>query len=450
MPHTADDAQEKLQALNKALESGTFIQIRQMLQGMPPADIAHLLESSPPRDRSILWKLIDKDDEAEVLNLLNEEIRAHFLKKMDVQEILALMTELETDDIADVLQELPQTVTRKVLHSMDTQNRLRLEAVLVYPDDTAGGLMNTDTVTVRPNITLDVVLRYLRRHEEIPEMTDALLVVNRRDQYVGALSLTKLLVSDLSMTVREAMTTDVEAIEANTPANDVATLFERHDWVSAPVVDDSGKLLGRITIDDVVDVIREEADHSLMSMAGLDEYEDTFAPVIQTTKRRAVWLGINLVTAIIASSVIGLFQDTIEQVVALAVLMPIVASMGGIAGNQTLTLVIRGMALGQVGSANASWLLSREFGVGILNGLAWALVMGAIASLWFKDPTIGWVIAAAMLINQMVATVSGAALPLILKKMDIDPVLAGGVLLTTITDVAGFLAFLGLATLVYA
>jgi len=449
MQRSAEYAHEQLQALTTALESGAFVQIRSILADMSPADIAHLVESLPHRDRPLLWQLVDKSDEAEVLNLLSEEIRGAFFRRMDVEEILEFLDSLEIDDVADILQELPHKVTRQVLDSMDEQNRMRLQAVLLYPDDTAGGLMNIDTVTIRPDITLDVVLRYLRRHTEIPDTTDTLLVVNRAGEYKGSLLLTTLLVSDPSLTVRQAMNTNIEAILADTKAHEVANLFERHSWVTAPVTDENNILLGRITIDDVVDVIREEADHSLMSMAGLDEFEDTFAPVIKTTKRRSVWLGINLLTAILASSVIGIFQENIEKVVALAILMPIVASMGGIAGNQTLTLVIRGMALGKVGPANTRWLLTRELGVGILNGLAWALVTAVVAALWFDDITIGWIIAVAMMLTQVVATVSGAALPLLLKKMSIDPALAGSVILTTLTDVFGFMSFLGLAALIY-
>jgi len=332
---------------------------------------------------------------------------------------------------------------------MDHQDRARLERVMLYPEAPAGDLMNTDTITIRAPLTLDVVLRYLRRHEEIPEMTDNLIVVNRSDRFIGLLPLRTLLVSDPSASVREMMVTDVEPIPVDLPDSEVARLFERNDWVSAPVVDSDGQLLGRITIDDVVDVIREDADHSFMSMAGLDEDEDTFAPVFRTAPRRAVWLGINLVTAFIASGVINLFQGTIEKVVALAVLMPIVASMGGIAGTQTLTVLVRGIALGQVGRNNQAWLINREVMVGVLNGLLWAMVVAVAASVWFKDWNIGLIIAAAMTINLITAALMGALLPLMMTRMKIDPALAGGVVLTTVTDVVGFVSFLGLATVFY-
>ncbi|OUS01787.1 magnesium transporter [Gammaproteobacteria bacterium 42_54_T18] len=451
MPKNAkpNHLQAQMKAFNEALDNGALAEVRHMLQGMPFADTAHLLESSPPRERNILWKLISKEDEGDVLQYLHEEIAAQFLRHRNAQEIIDTVEDFEPDDFADLLQELPRTVARRVLESMNEQQRQRVETVLSFPEDTAGGLMNTDTITVRPNISLNILFRYLRRHKSIPDMTDNILVVNRADKFVGILPLTKLLVSDPHMSVREAMQTDVLAIHANMPDNEVAAIFERQDLVSAPVVNDEGRLLGRITIDDVVDVIREDADHSLMSMAGLDEDEDTFAPVFKTARRRSVWLGINLLTAFFASAVIGLFQETIDKVVALAVLMPIVASMGGIAGNQTLTLVIRGMALGQVGASNARWLLSRETIVGFINGSIWSVVVGGVASYWFNDTSLGLIIASAMVINLILAGVAGASLPMILQRLNIDPALSGGVILTTLTDVIGFFAFLGLATLYY-
>ena len=310
--------------------------------------------------------------------------------------------------------------------------------------------MNTDTITIRARLTLDVVLRYLRRHTEIPEMTDNLIVVNRSDQFIGLLSLRTLLVSDPAASVREMMLTDVEPIPVNMTDKEVARLFESNDWVSAPVVDDNGTLLGRITIDDVVDVIREDTDRSLMSMAGLDEDADTFAPLMHAAPRRAIWLGINLVTAFIAASVINLFQGTIKEFVFLAVLMPIVASMGGIAGTQTLTLMVRGIALGQVVKNNQTWLINRELVIGLMNGILWAVVVAIAASIWFQQWKIGLIIAAAMVINLVTAALAGAVLPLLMARAKIDPALAGGVVLTTITDVVGFVSFLGLATLLYA
>lgn len=445
------NTQDKLHNANEVIESGSVQQIARVVnKGLNASDIAHLIESSPPRERALIWRLLKDDLKGEVLQDLGEDVQAHFLSKLNAQEVVNFTEDLDTDDLADILQQLPETISAEVLDSMDTQDRHRVEKVLSYDEDTAGGLMNTDTVTIRADIAIDVVMRYLRRHRSLPEMTDKLLVVSRKNELVGTLPINKLLVSSQSATVREVMETDTITIDVNLKDSDVANLFERRDLVSAPVINEAGILLGRITIDDVVDVIREDADHSLMSMAGLDEEEDTFAPVSLTAKRRAVWLGINLITAFIASSVIGVFKDTIEQVVALAVLMPIVASMGGVAGSQTLTLVIRAMAVGQISRSNLSWLLNREFLVALINGMLWALVVAVAAVIWFNDLTIGLVIAAAMIINLVVAAISGTALPIYLKSRNIDPALAGSVILTTITDVVGFLSFLGLATLAYA
>ncbi|MFN2288628.1 MAG: magnesium transporter [Chromatocurvus sp.] len=450
---SSSETQHKSKAqdrLSEALAQGSLADVRRILLKMEPADVAHLLASSPPRHRHVLWQMIEGELEGEVLNELNPELRLEFLSSMEPGDLAQLAATLDDDDIADILQQLPDQVTFEVLDAMDQQDRSRLEQVMFYADDTAGGLMNTDTITIRADLTLDVVLRYLRRHEEIPEMTDNLIVVSRDDRYVGLLPLRTLLVSDPSHSVREMMETRQPPIPVEMRDDEVARQFERNDWVSAPVVDAAGRLVGRITIDDVVDVIREDADHSLMSMAGMSDEEDTFAPIFRTARRRTVWLGINLVTAFMAASVINLFQGTIEKVVALAVLMPIVASMGGIAGTQTLTVLVRAIALGHIQQQNQAWLIRREAAVGLINGAIWAAVVATSAALFFGDWILGAVIAAAMVINLITAGISGALLPLALERLRIDPALAGGVILTTITDVVGFLAFLGLATAVYA
>jgi magnesium transporter len=439
-----------LEQLTEALESGTFVQVSRMLNGLPSPDIADLLESSPPKNRAILWRLLDMQREGEVLQELADDVQSDFLQAMHTEDLVRTIEGLEPDDIADILQQLPEQVIREVLTAMDAQNRLRVEQILPYDEDTAGGLMNIDAVTVRPNLTLDVVLRYLRRHQQIPEMTDSLYVVNRSDKFLGQLRLGKLLVSDPNLTVREVMATDIEPLLASVPDSEVARLFEKFDWVSAPVVDESGQLLGRITIDDVVDVIREDADHSLMSMAGLEEDEDTFAPLKKAAPRRAIWLGVNLMAVFISANVINLFEETIQQVVALAILMPIVASMGGVAGSQTLTLTIRAMALGQIEKNNVVWLFNRELAVAALNGVLWSLVAAGLAIWWFQDPRLGVIIGAAMMTNLLVGAAAGVLIPVSLKKLNIDPALAGGMALTTVTDAVGFFTFLGLATLFYA
>lgn len=440
---------DRVHELNLALDSGSLHQVRQMLKTLPTAGVAHLLESSPPKTRTVIWQLIGKQAEGEIIQYLNEDLQNEILSELNPEQVVELTEGLETDDLADILQQLPIQVASQVLQAMDQQDRQRVESILSYDEDTAGGLMNTDTITVRTRHTVELVLRYLRRHESIPEMTDNLLVVNRNDEFLGILPLRRLLVSDPNVSVKDVMREDVQAIPVDMDARQVAILFEQHDWVSAPVVDDLGKLLGRITIDDVVDVIRDSTEHSLMSMAGLDEEDDTFAPVIKTAKRRALWLGVNLMTAILASFVIFLFQDTLDQVVYLAVLMPIVANMGGVAGTQTLTLVVRSLALGHIGPSNSRWLLTRELGVSVLNGCIWALVISVITYLWYGDLLLSYIIAAAMMINLITGAVAGAYLPLFLNRLNIDPALAGTVALTTVTDSIGFFAFLGLAQIFY-
>ena len=438
----------KTERIDQALRAGTLGDVASILAEMPPGDIAYLVSSSPPDYRVVLLGLLESEQEALVVNELPDELRSALLIDRDPEALAGIVEKLDDDDVADILHELPEDVTGQVLAIMDEQYRQRLQTVLSFPDDVAGGLMSTDTITIRADLTLDVVLRYLRRHVEIPQNTDNLLVVNRSDKLVGLLPIRTVLVSDPAVSVREMMITDQEAISANTPATEVARRFERNDWVSAPVVDDAGNLLGRITIDDVVDVIIEEADHSLTSLAGLAE-EDTFATVWQSAPRRAVWLAVNLATALLASSVISLFQGTIEKVVALAVLMPVVASMGGIAGTQSLTILIRAMAMGQINDRTQLWLIGRESLIGMINGTLWAAVVAVTASIWFDDIVLGLIIACAMLINLITAGLSGAGLPLLLRRLNVDPVLAGGVLVTTITDIVGFLTFLGLATWFY-
>lgn len=440
-------SEHRLQTLGHALERGTLTQVQLMLNDLHPAEIASILESLPSRKRDLVWDLVDPELDGEVLASVNDEVRLELIKTMETQELVAATEHLEADDLADIFQDLPDVVMQQVLHSLDDQNRRRLEAVLAYPEDSAGGLMSPDMITIRADVPLEVVLRYLRMRGEIPELTDSLFVVNRYDHFVGMLPLTILLTCPPKQTVSEVLLQNIDPILVTLNANEVAQLFEHHDLVSAPVIDAQGKLVGRITIDDVVDVIREEAEHSLMSMAGLDETDDMFAPVFISSRRRALWLGINLATAFLAAWVIGWFDATIEQVVALAVLMPVVASMGGVAGNQTLTLVIRGLALGQVGRANIRWLLWKELAIGFLNGLLWAAVVALITLFWFGDYRIGLIIALAMVVNLVCASIAGVTIPMILRYFNIDPALAGSVVLTTVTDVVGFFAFLGLATL---
>ena len=446
-PQQIDTHNTLIDAIGVSLRDDQPDQIVELLSEMHPAEIAHLLESLPVNQREKVWLSIPAEMNGEILLHLNDEARATFISNMESDELVAATEMLDTDDLADILPEMPQDVIQEILLSLETQDRDRLKSVLFYDENSAGGLMDLDTIVIRADISLDVVLRYLRRKGSLPQGTDNLFVVDRENHYIGLLPLSLILTSDPDLQVEELMQTNIEGINANKPARDVANLFERRDLITAAVIDDDNHLLGRITIDDVVDVIRDEADHSLMSMAGMNEEEDMFAPVFTSARRRSIWLGINLLTAFLASWVIGLFGATIEKMVALAVLMPIVASMGGIAGSQTLTLVIRGMALGQIGKSNSNRLILKEMWIGVWNGFIWAIVIASIAALWFQSSQLGLIIAAAILINLVVAALSGATIPLLLKYFGADPALAGTVVLTTVTDIVGFLAFLGLATI---
>ncbi len=447
-PASTEGEISRLEQIQEYLDQDSWREAAALLRKLQPAEIAHVLEALPLNQRQILWDLLDSDQDGETLMELTENVRNELLQNMREDDIVAATEHMDVDDLADFIQELPEDVTDQVMRSLDEQDRRRLETVLSYPEDTAGGLMNTDTVTVRPEVSLDVVLRYLRQlGDRVPRDTDQLFVTNREDEYLGTLRLADLVTHDPNETVAEVMSLGVQPFNVMTPDSDVARRFEQYDLLSAPVVDDQGHLMGRITVDDVVDLIREEGEHQFMGSAGLSEDEDMFAPVLESSKRRAVWLGINLLTAFLASWVIGHFEDTLDRIVALAVLMPIVASMGGVGGTQTLTLAIRGIALGQLSSKNAGYLLAKELAVAAINGIIWAVVVGVIAGVWFDSTDIALVIGAAMIINLIAAAITGALLPLALDKLGIDPALAGGVLLTTVTDVVGFLSFLGLATL---
>jgi len=439
--------EHRLAALRSALREGSWRGAARMIAAMHPAEIALLIESLPPAQREVVWNFVEPEIEGDVLVELSDEVRQSFIEGMNAEELLAAAEDMEVDDLADLVGDLPETVGAQLVKSMDAQDRERLNSVLSYEPDTAGGLMNTDTVSVRADVTVEVVLRYLRMRGELPDKTDRLFVADRNDRYLGTVALTRLLTEDPEKPVGDILDGEAPRIAPETTANEVSRLFQDRDLVSAAVVDVHGKLLGRITIDDVVDVIREEAAHEVMSSAGLRDEEDVFAGIIPSTRRRLVWLGINLITAFLASAVVGRFQGTIEKVAALAVLMPIVASMGGIAGTQTVTLIIRGIALGQVEWVNAKWLLWKEIAVGGLNGFIWAAVVGAVTVVWFRTWRIAAIIAAAMLINLLAAATVGVLVPLLLRRMRVDPALSAGVILTTFTDCIGFATLLGLGTL---
>lgn len=433
-------------ALHEALERGDYSAARLILDELHPSEIADIIENSPNKKRNDVWNLIDSKLEGDVLSHAQDVVRSELLEQMKPHEVLNITRDLETDDIADILQDLPKPVTETVLLAMDKQNRKRLSSVLTYAEDTAGGLMSLDVISVRADVNLDVVLRYMRLIGKIPEGTDNIMVVDRDNNYLGVLHLTDLLIRDADTTVGE-WTEEAPCLSANTPASDVANLFERRDLVSAAVVDDNNLLLGRITIDDVVDVIKADADEVVNKMAGIKNKEDMFSPVLITTKHRSIWLGINLLTVFLGSWVIGRFEDTIEQLVALAVLLPIVSGMGGIAGSQTLTITIRGISQGKLDRNNIMPLFFKESSVGLLNGAIWSFIVSIIVYIWFSNLELGMVIGAAMFLNLVIAALSGVLIPFFLKHIGIDPAIAGGVILTTVTDIIGFVTFLGLSTI---
>jgi magnesium transporter len=447
MPKTfeAKSSNSQLHTINEALAGGQTNLAKEMLQQLKPCDVALLLESSRSRNRLNIWQLIQPDLYSDVLEELPDDVRNGIIRKMLPEKVADALEEMDTDNLVDTLRGLPQEVAQDLLAAMDEQDRSRAELGLSYGEETAGFIMNTDAITLRPGINVDVILRYLRLKGDIPEHTDTLYVVDRNDKLMGGVALTRLITAAADTPI-ESLIKNSEAIPADMMDNEVASLFERYNWLSAPVVDQNNQLLGRITIDDVVDIIREDAEHSMMSMAGLDDEEDTFAPVVKSTQRRSIWLGVNLLTALMAAAVSDLFEATLSQLAVLAILNTIVPSMGGVAGNQTLTLVIRGMALGHVNSANARWLISKELGIGFLNGVIWSVLIASVIAIWKQDLMLGAVIAFAMMINMVAAGLAGASLPIIMKKLKIDPALAGSVILTTITDVVGIFAFLGSAT----
>jgi magnesium transporter len=437
-----------LERLSEALDSGTQFQVRKLLNNLSAAEIGDLLESLPVAKRLAVWEMTDPELDGEVLVDVNDEVRGTLIRGSTPDELVAAVGDLDLDDLADILDDLPDAVTTKVLNAMTQQDRQRLAEVLSYPEDSAGGLMDPDFLSIRPDVTLDVVLRYLRMREELPEVFNQLFVIDRNGRYLGSLKLPDLLTQPPESTVGELMDSSTKAIPVTLPAREVAMEFEHHDLVTAPVTDPDGRLMGWISVDDVVDVIREEAEHTMLAGAGLDEEDDMFAPIVHSARRRWIWLGINLVTAFLAAFVLYAFEPTLDQIVATAVLFPIVMSMGGIAGTQTLTLMIRGMATGQVSSSNANALLRRELAVGMLNGVVFSIVIAVIAMIWYDDVPLGMVMAAAILVNLLAGALAGALIPGVLRRMSIDPALAGGVVLTTVTDVIGIVAFVGLATFV--
>jgi magnesium transporter len=441
------NSEKKLSTVINDLEKARENSVKNTLSSLSPYEIARLLESIEPKRREILWQLIDQDDEGEVLKELVEDVRQNIIEEMDAEELIAATQDMELDDLADILNDLPNQITDQVIKALDQEDQVRLESVISFEEDTAGGLTNPNILTIRRGISINGLIRYLRSLEQLPSNTNYIYVINRHNEYLGSVKLLDLFTDNRDKPIESIMDQSVKPINATVKANDVAIEFQNLDLISAPVVDSNDRLLGEITVDDVVDVIQDQANSEIFNMAGLDDEDDIFAPVFLSSRRRAVWLGANLVTAFIVASAVSLFQDALDQIVILAVLMPIVASMGGVAGNQTLILVIRGVAMGRIQTSNAFRLLTREFLVALVNGVFWSVIVSVLAVLFFNTTwSIGLIVGASMLINILASSIAGVSIPFLLRRMGIDPALASGVLMVTLTDVLGFVTFLGLAS----
>ena len=430
------------------LEYGATSELREYLHDIHGADLAAVLESLPPSIRSLVWYEVSESDMGEMLTELSDQVAESLMSEMEPRTLVRVLQMLDIDEIAEIMPQCPAKVAAEILVALDEERRKGLDTVLSYQEDTAGRLMNIDAPVVREGVKVAVIMRYLRVVGELPEYTDKIYVLNRQGKLRGAVLLRNLVTASLDSQIDDCIDEALFRFSPDDPEEQVAQVFERYDLTSAPVVDSDGRLLGRITIDDVVDLMKDTAGKNLLAPAGLDDEDDIFAPVLYTARRRALWLGINLITAVIASMVIGIFEATIEKLVALAVLMPIIASMGGNAGTQTLTTVIRGLGVGTISAANALDVLKKELLVGGLNGLIWATVVAVVSIVWYQNYLLATIVATAMLVNIVVSALSGVLLPVMLEKVGIDPALAGGVSLTTITDVVGFLAILGIAALV--
>ncbi len=423
------------------------MELQNILNNLHPADVAHILEALPLDDRLYLWDLVKVDRDGDILLEVSDAVRQTLIADMDSEELLAAAEKLGTDELADLAPDLPKDVLQELMEGLDAFNRERLQSALSYPEDTVGALMDFDIVTVREDITLEVALRYLRRLDVLPDHTDKIFVIDRHDVIKGVLPITTILVNDLDETVENVMAADVVLFHPEDVADDAAKAFERYDLVTAPVVDKNNKLVGRLTVNEVMDYLREESDSDRLSMAGLREEEDFFSSVWASVQNRWAWLAINLVTALIASRVIGLFENSIGKVVALAALMPIVAGIGGNSGNQTTTMIVRGLALGQISGSNMRSQVSKELGVALVNGLIWGGVLGVITYALYRDYRLSLVMTAAITLNLLLAALMGVVIPLVMNKFGKDPAVGSSVLITAMTDSGGFFIFLGLATI---
>ena len=408
-------------------------EVRSLLNKLSSSEIAHALESSPPKQRKLFFSLLETNEEGDVLVDLGEEIQQELVSNISNEELAEAVKELEPDETVDILQNLPEERMNTILSKMSLRDRKRIEIGLTYPENTAGGLLNTDVISVRPSHSIEVVINYLRDKKELPDNTDKIFVVNKEDEYVGELAIGKIITSKPSLSVREVMDTSASPIFVSQDDKEVATIFERNDIISSAVIDEFGKLIGRITIDDVLDVIREDADQNFLGMAGVAE--DTFAPPGRAARSRVFWLSMNLLTAFIASMTINIFKDVLDQIVYLAILMPIVASMGGVAATQTLTIVLRGLTLEQINSSNLQWLFKRELAVSILNGFVLSILVGLVTFFWFNEILLSLLISLALVINLVSSVIAGVFVPLILRSLNQDPAIAGSVVVTTVTDV---------------
>jgi magnesium transporter len=422
-------------------------ELQTLLDDLHPADVADLLEALPIEDRLNLWEFVKAERDGDILLEVSDAVRQTLIADMDSSELLAAAEQLDADELADLAPDLPKDVLQDLMESLDSQNRERLQSTLSYPDNAVGALMDFDIVTIREDITLEVALRYLRRLGKLPDLTDKLFVVDRNDILLGVLPLKRMVVSDLNANVVDVMAVDAVYFHPEDIADEAATAFERYDLVTAPVVDANNKLVGRITVDEVMDYIRDESESDMLSMAGLREEEDFFASVWKSVQNRWAWLAINLITALVASRVIGLFEGSIEKIVALAALMPIVAGIGGNSGNQTTTMIVRGLALGQIASHNMQSLIKKELGVALMNGVFWGGMLGLIAFALYGNYKLGLVMMAAMTLNLLLAAIMGVTIPLMMTKFGRDPAVGSSVLITAVTDSGGFFIFLGLATI---
>ena len=424
-----------------------LVELQRRLDALHPADIAYILEALPRSQRLRLWDLVKADRDGEILLEVSEPVRESIIAHMEPEELVAAAEQLDTDQIADLAPDLPDDVIEDVFKSLPVEEREQLRAAMSYAEDSVGALMDFDLVTVREDITLEVVLRYLRRLVELPDHTDQLFVVDRQEMFKGVLPVNTLLVSDPDSLVGGVMKTEILVLHPGDEAQEAAQAFERYDLVTAPVTEESGKLVGRVTVDAVVDFIRQRAEEERLNLGGLREEEDIFASVWASARNRWTWLAVNLVTAFIASRVISIFEGTIAKLVALATLMPIVAGIGGNSGNQTITMLVRAIALGQVNPTSAKNLVWKEIVVAMLNGLVWGGIIGLFAMLLYDSPSLGLVMAAAMTLNLLVAALFGVFIPLLMVKLGRDPAVGSSVMITAITDSGGFFIFLGLATL---